>query len=403
LITLAMPLLIAADRPNTAKLNDPSLREITTRHYQIHTDLDEPLVTDLSTRMDLMYDQYVKTFPQFALPASPAPLPVYLFATHEKYMAFTDYSGVNTGGLFVSGRHPYLTAYLKGQGRDALRRALQHEAFHQFAHAAIARQLPPWLNEGMAQMFEESIFDGNEFLTGQIPPLRIRQLQADMTQKTLVEFDQFLNLSPRQWSSTLHSDFQKAATAYNQAWAMAYFCSADGEPAYHAKFVDLLQKLHTDDSQPDFSTRKCFADLKEFRRRFDAWAAKLQPTPEATRIEHQNMLADFLLAIQQNKLPMPADMAAFRNMAVRCNIRIRYTRGNLTFTSDDRPAVYFSDSAGNEFKPEDLFFQADADAPLPDIVCRAGDRTYRAKFYTEAGKTEHEVLVEGSPLSTTPH
>ena len=88
----------AADRPNPAKLDDPNLRLVHTRHYDIHTDMDESLVTDLSSRMDVMYDQYQKTFSDFKPPTDAPPLAVYLFATHEKYMAFTDYSGVNTGG-----------------------------------------------------------------------------------------------------------------------------------------------------------------------------------------------------------------------------------------------------------------------------------------------------------------
>ncbi len=101
-----LPILAAslgADRPNPGKLDDASLREVDTHHYQIHTDLEQPLVTDLGIRMDAMYDQYAKAFTQFSQPANAPALPVYLFDKKDKYMAFTDYAGTNTGGLFVSG------------------------------------------------------------------------------------------------------------------------------------------------------------------------------------------------------------------------------------------------------------------------------------------------------------
>ena len=35
---------------------DLGMRIVKTRHYELHTDLDPALVTDLSTRMDTMYD-----------------------------------------------------------------------------------------------------------------------------------------------------------------------------------------------------------------------------------------------------------------------------------------------------------------------------------------------------------
>ena len=60
----------------------------------------------------------------------------------------------NTGGVFMSGRN-LLASFLGDLGRDSLRRTLQHEAFHQFAHTVISPDTPVWLNEGLAQVFEE--------------------------------------------------------------------------------------------------------------------------------------------------------------------------------------------------------------------------------------------------------
>ena len=47
------------------------------------------------------------------------------------------------GGMFLPGRN-LLAAFLEGQGRQQLRRTLQHEAFHQFAYNAISPDLPIW-------------------------------------------------------------------------------------------------------------------------------------------------------------------------------------------------------------------------------------------------------------------
>ena len=114
------------------------------------------------------------------------------------------------------------------------------------------------MNEGMAQLFEESIWEGNDFITDQIPPRRIRQLQVDILQKRLMEFDQFLALKPREWSGTLHTNLEKAATAYNQAWAMAYFCSAAGDAGYHKSFMELCEK----------TARRCWTPRRKHKRHF---------------------------------------------------------------------------------------------------------------------------------------
>ena len=36
-------------------------------------------------------------------------------------------------------------------------RGLQHEGFHQFARIVLRVQLPPWVNEGLAEYFERAI------------------------------------------------------------------------------------------------------------------------------------------------------------------------------------------------------------------------------------------------------
>jgi hypothetical protein len=387
-----------AEHPNPAKPDDPNLRLVHTHHYDIHTDMDEPVISDLSARMDVMYDQYQKTFSDFKPPQNAPPLAVYLFATHEKYMAFTDYSGVNTGGLFVNGRHPYLTAYEQGQGRDALRRTLQHEAFHQFAHSTISRHLPPWMNEGMAQVFEESIWVGKNFLTDQIPPRRLRQLHVDIVQKRLIDFDQFMAMTPGDWRDTLHTNLPKAGTCYNQAWAMAAFCSSAGDPVYQADFVKLLHKLHDDNADLYTATHQCFPDIKDFRKKFNAWAAKLQPTPQATLLERQDTLADFLLTFTQKNHPAPPSMAAFHNLVIKYNLKIEYSRGSVTYTTAENPQIYFQNSDNKDFTIDELFFKPNPDAPLPDIICQppGSEYRYRTHFYISGGKTEHEMLIEST-------
>lgn len=144
-------------------------RAILTLHYRIQTDLEPDLTADCARRMDVMFDEYARRFSGVADLRHVPIFQVYLFRDRADYLKLVGEQYQNTAGLFVPSRN-FLAAFLEGQGRDALRRTLQHEAFHQFVHEALPNELPAWLNEGMAQIFEEGLWTGREFWIGQVPP-----------------------------------------------------------------------------------------------------------------------------------------------------------------------------------------------------------------------------------------
>src|SRR5881396_318874 len=144
--------------PAHAAAGPPGVREFKTVHYHIYTDLDPILAQDLGRRLDVMYEAYASRLRQFNPRGAEVPrFEVYLFRKQSDYLKLTGERLKNTGGVFMSGRN-LLASFLDGQGRDALRRTLQHEAFHQFAHALLSPDLPVWLNEGLAQVFEEAVW-----------------------------------------------------------------------------------------------------------------------------------------------------------------------------------------------------------------------------------------------------
>src|SRR5205085_11749385 len=132
----------------------PELRQVQSTYCLIHSDLGNELIYDLGMRMDAMYAEYSRRMSDFDLREDRKPLDVYLFGGKGDYLRFTNSRYLHTGGVFMPGKNQ-LAAFLEGQ-RDTLRRTLQHEAFHQFAYKAMGNNLPIWLNEGMAQLFEEA-------------------------------------------------------------------------------------------------------------------------------------------------------------------------------------------------------------------------------------------------------
>jgi hypothetical protein len=380
--------------PFSMAANAADLRVIHTKHYEIHTDIESAFATELAHRMDVMYEEYEKRLKDFRPPKNAPALPAYLFTHEDDYLAFTEGRAVHTGGLFVvTPERSFLAAFLNGQGRDQLRRTLQHEAFHQFAYAAISKDLPIWLNEGLAQIFEEGIWTGQNFLLGQVPPRRIRQLKADSKDHTLVDFKKFLAITPKEWSANLTADIEKGATYYNQAWAMVHFLAESGRPEYVSLLANYLKKLHNGED-PEAAFNQTFAsNITEFQDQFARWTTTLKPTPEATVLERQDTLGDFLVALDKDKKHF-TDMTQFRNTIVGHGYKLTYTRGAIKWSTSDTPQVYFANLKGQLYSPAELYFQRAA-APLPDIVCHATPQfQLRSHFYKGEKEIEHEVLIE---------
>jgi hypothetical protein len=351
----------------------------------------------MARRMDLMYDVYARRLVQFSPPSGDGvkPFQVNLYAKRADYMKLTSNRFPNTGGVFMPARN-LLAAFLETQGRDGLRRTLQHEAFHQFAFTAISPNLPVWLNEGLAQFFEEGIVIDNIVTVGQVPPRRIRQLQADMKAKRLVPFDKFLALSDAQWEQAL-ADKTRASSQYNQSWAMVHFLISatnnDGEPKYRAKFIEMLKSIHNG-TEPQLAWQQQFlTNIKGFQDRFVEWAQQLQPTELAMYIEHQDVLADMMVEFK-SRGQVFSNIAEFRSRLENSGYRLQYSKGQVEWTSERDVKVYFSDSAGRSFNADQLQLEQHGEV-LPEIVCRPGGRVQlRTRFHQEDGGVRHEMIVE---------
>ncbi len=370
-----------------------NLRLLTSKHYTIHTDFDPALAQDMARRMDAMYAEFQRRLAEFKAPAAaPERFEVYLFEHKADYDKLTENRFPNTGGIFMAGQRNLLAAFLEDQGRDALRRTLQHEAFHQFAYAQISHELPIWLNEGLAQLFEEGIWTGGQFLIGQAPPQRVRQLQTDLSAGSLIDFQSFLGQSDDAWAARLAGSAEAGGTQYNQAWAMVHFL-AYSKPEYRNRLRDMLSKLH-DGQNRQTVFEQCFSNnYTGFQARFTDWAKQLQPTSEAMTIESQQVLADMLLAFSKQRQTFDS-IQSFKDAVMDSGVRLRYTRGSMTWSTAEDPRVYFCDLAGRSLGLKQLFLDRSGRTGLPDIVRQIDGITLRTRFYEFGGSIQHEMVIE---------
>jgi hypothetical protein len=377
-----------------------------TRFYDIYTDVDRDLALDIGRQMDAMYTEYQRRLARFPMDRSGKRLAAYLFQHQSDYLGFVGPGARNTGGVFMPGQQA-LAAFVDNQGLASLRRTLRHEAFHQFAYLVFELKLPIWINEGMAQVFEEGIWTGQEFLLGQVPPRRVRHLKSDVARvdnRGLIPFTELMAFTPERWGQVLNTDERKAMTEYNQSWAMIHFLvhakDATGREKFRGMFLDMLDLIRDGKSGEDaFAGAFAGGNVKGFQDRFVEYVRDLQPTPAASLIERQEVLGDFLIELKR-KGRTYKQVSDFRKEAVRRRMGMTYFgEHGLSWQTDPNVEIYFCDVNDRPMGDSEIYFSdstSSSDAPLPDLVCRGGDRfQLRTRFYVGAtNRIEHEVVIE---------
>lgn len=114
---------------------------------------------------------------------------------------------------------------------------LYHEAFHSYVATAVyppkanggPGELPRWLNEGLAQIFETAVLDAGELRVGHADPTRLDRVKALLKPSAagLVPLADVLRAG-RPTFLVMHAD-QQAATdrAYLTAWALTFYLTFD--------------------------------------------------------------------------------------------------------------------------------------------------------------------------------
>lgn len=106
-------------------------------------------------------------------------------------------------------------------------RSLYHEAFHaylaNFVFPPTLGEVPRWLNEGLAQIFEEAVVEGNDLRIGAAPAPRLEKLQSFLKGKDRVELTELLRSSPTQFVVAHGQDRPAADRHYLVAWALAHY------------------------------------------------------------------------------------------------------------------------------------------------------------------------------------
>jgi hypothetical protein len=257
------------------------------RYYSIRSDLGRDLSMQYAAHLDTMYDEYSRRLVQGGglRRRSPEFLNVFMFARQQDYLdTMRTKFGINaegSGGMFFVApqRGAGLAFFVEDLPRQRVEHVIQHEGFHQFASAFFGNDLPPWLNEGLAEFFGESVVEGRTVVIGQASPQVVAQVRDAVKRGQSIPFLDLLSMDDARWNANVRTG--QAALQYMQSWSVVHFLVYGADGKYQPNFQGLLQLVNAG-TKPLDAMRKAFrfrddGDLAVFESKWKEYAADAKP------------------------------------------------------------------------------------------------------------------------------
>lgn len=198
---------------------------ITTKHYEIHTTLLEPLMLNqVPGFVESAYQGYQKQLPSPI--ETKSKFTVYLFGTRKQWEDFTkDFAGRQWPIYMKIKKGAY---YLKGAcvtyniGRERTFSVLAHEGWHQFNKRHFRFRLPSWIDEGIATMFETSKYQkGWFYFQPERNVGRLGALKKTLLQNNMIPLRELIGTNPGEVIVT--DDTGAVMAFYAQSYALVRF------------------------------------------------------------------------------------------------------------------------------------------------------------------------------------
>jgi hypothetical protein len=222
---------------------DASARLVETEHYDIFTTIDDDAVLNkMAQLMEGSYAAYRELAPEARL--SQTRMRCWIFATRGQWAEFTRehtgpnavvYLKINRGGYTVGDW--YVSYYI---GETSTFSVAAHEGWHQFSFRHFKTRLPPFLEEGLATIFEGVKFkEGLPRFNLSINQNRAIQLRTAIDNSSLWPLDLVVGMNA---GDVVGHPGDKIDAFYSQAWGLGRFLwDGDG-----GKYRPALRKILAD-------------------------------------------------------------------------------------------------------------------------------------------------------------
>jgi Flp pilus assembly protein TadD len=201
--------------------------KIETPHFEMYTTAGER-----SARDTLRYFEQVRSFFSQTL-ARPleekGPVRIVAFSSEKEYQPYRP-NEFAIAYYHETARHDYIVMNHTGAETFPV-------ATHEYVHL-VARhsnlKLPPWINEGLAELYSTIRPMGDKILVGSLVPGRFQALLQD-------KWTPLAAIIAADHDSPYYNEKNKAGSLYNEGWALTHMLALS--PEYRAKFPQLMQSI----------------------------------------------------------------------------------------------------------------------------------------------------------------
>lgn len=298
-----------------AEAQPRGLSKFESRAYVIHTNLTRKEALEYGVHMDLIYKEYAKRF-SVLRGEGRGKQNLYLLRTRRDYIQAMGTFGIRaeaSGGMFfwgpgVSG----LSTWVEGLTRDQVYNTLQHEGFHQFAHAKMGGNLPLWVNEGLAEYFGAAIVVDGDVRLGIVDGDRIDKINHALESNRALSFRELLGIQSDQWQQNMLSGSAKGHLQYDQSWAIVHFLIHGDNGKYKNAFGDYLVLISRGRTHDQAFEQTFGRDTDPFAERWETFMTEVEPDDYSTALKRLQFLGSGLEYLHTNNAAVPADAAALR-------------------------------------------------------------------------------------------
>jgi tetratricopeptide (TPR) repeat protein len=239
--------------------------EARSTHFVVLTDSSERDARRLTSQFERMHLVFHTLFPTKGDDSDP---PIVVLALKDKKgmealepAAYLGKGKVDLTGFFVRAPEKnYILVRLDVKGDHAF-----STVYHEYTHYMLrkAASLPLWLNEGLAQFYENTDIDEKHAWLGQANAHRLRYLNRNdlLPIATLLATN---NRSPE------YQDEQKGSVFYAESWALTHFLIVGDRLAGTHRIHDYGQMLARGED-PVTAARQAFGDLNKLQQGLDSY------------------------------------------------------------------------------------------------------------------------------------
>jgi hypothetical protein len=249
-----------------------------TPHYEVATDVSPLFAQIVGRHMEAISERYAEYFQGYGKVCRRFRVSVH--ATQEGYWQEVPEELRGSTGAFVPARR-LLAAHAEGRTSEEVLRTLYHEGLHQFIYLAVSPRCPLWLNEGLAEYFSEATWNGETFVLGEVPSVRLSALVPAIRDGTHVPFHRLFAMDIDQWIGGVAAGHDQADLLYSEVWSVAHFM-ATGDEGRNAPRLDRLLALISRGESADTALHDSFGpnlSLEAFEEAWKQHVLSLAPSP----------------------------------------------------------------------------------------------------------------------------